>query len=157
MKLYSFYPGLIMIRNLISAFAATALLGVATTAAAAVPSGATLYKNPECTCCDEYARILETHGIQIAIVDDANMGEIKQQAHLPYGLRSCHTMKIGNYHVEGHVPYEAIAELFKHQPAIHGITLPGMPQGSTGMPGPQRSPFEIQQFTDRQAEPFMTL
>lgn len=157
MTLYSFYLGPFMIRKIISAFAATALFGVAAAAQAAVPTEATLYKNPECTCCDEYARILETRGIQIVIVDDANMGEIKQQAHLPYGLGSCHTLKIGNYHVEGHVPYEAITELFRQQPAIHGITLPGMPQGSPGMPGPQRSPFEIEQFTDRQAEPFMTL
>ncbi|QJD58259.1 hypothetical protein HG264_04725 [Pseudomonas sp. gcc21] len=146
-----------MLRNFTSALVATALLGTAATAQAAMPTDATLYKNPDCTCCDEYARLLEIRGIQVTIVDDANMAEIKQQARLPYGLGSCHTMKIGNYHVEGHVPYDAIAELFKQQPAIHGITLPGMPQGSPGMPGPQRSPFEIQQFTDQQAEPFMTL
>ncbi|WP_150304904.1 DUF411 domain-containing protein [Pseudomonas saliphila] len=146
-----------MFRYLIPVLAGSALLGAAAVAQAAIPDEATLYKNPDCTCCDEYARHLETQGIQVTIVDDANMGQIKQEARLPYGLGSCHTMKIGNYHVEGHVPYDAIAELFKQQPAIHGITLPGMPQGSPGMPGPQLSPFEIQQFTDQQAEPFMTL
>ncbi|QIB52140.1 DUF411 domain-containing protein [Pseudomonas sp. OIL-1] len=146
-----------MLRNFTSTLVATLLLGATVPAQAAVPAEATLYKNPDCTCCDEYARHLERHGIQVTIIDDANMGEIKQQARLPYGLGSCHTMSIGNYHVEGHVPYDAIAELFRQQPAIHGITLPGMPQGSPGMPGPQRSPFEIHQFTSQQAEPFMTL
>lgn len=146
-----------MYRYLTTVLAGAALLGAAITTQAAIPGDAILYKNPDCGCCDDYARHLEQKGIDVTIIDDANMGQIKQQARLPYGLGSCHTMKIGDYHVEGHVPYAALVELFEQQPDIHGITLPGMPQGTPGMPGPQLAPYEIQQFTDREAAPFMSL
>jgi hypothetical protein len=51
-------------------------------------------------------------------------------------LYSCHTAKIGNYIVEGHVPAAAVAKLLEQQPEIKGIALPGMPSGSPGMDGP---------------------
>lgn len=134
-----------------------ALVLGATSAQAALPDEATLYKNPQCGCCDEYARHLEEQGVDVTIVDDVELSEIKHQAGVPYGLGSCHTIEIGEYWIEGHVPMEAVAKLFEEQPDVDGIGLAGMPIGTPGMPGPQSEPYNVYAFSDQQGEPFMTL
>ncbi|WP_372610273.1 DUF411 domain-containing protein [Halomonas sp.] len=134
-----------------------ALLLGATTAQAAMPTEATLYKNPQCGCCDGYGRHLEDMGIEVTIIDDVELGKIKEASGVPYGLGSCHTIEIGEYIIEGHVPMAAIEKLFEEQPDIDGIGLAGMPIGTPGMPGPQQAPYEVYQFTDRQDSSFMTL
>lgn len=136
---------------------ASAILLGATSAQAALPEEATLYKNPQCGCCDEYARHLEEQGVEVTIVDNVVLGEIKQQAGVPYGLGSCHTIEMGEYWIEGHVPMEAVTKLFEEQPNVDGIGLAGMPIGTPGMPGPQSEPYNVYTFSDQQDEPFMTL
>ena len=132
------------------------LLGAAS-AQAALPDEATLYKNPQCGCCDEYARHLEELGVDVTIIDDVELGDIKQQAGVPYGLGSCHTIEIGEYWIEGHVPMEAVQALFEQQPDVDGIGLAGMPIGTPGMPGPQEAPYDVYSFTDQEDKAFMTL
>ena len=134
-----------------------ALLLGAGSAQAALPTQATLYKNPQCGCCDGYARHLEALGVAVTVIDDRNLGQLKEATGIPYGLGSCHTVEMGQYVIEGHVPMAAVQRLFEERPAIDGIGLPGMPVGTPGMPGPQRSPYEVYGFTDRQDAPFMTL
>ncbi|MEO1871961.1 MAG: DUF411 domain-containing protein [Cobetia sp.] len=143
--------------RLTASLLSSALLFGATSAQAALPGEATLYKNPQCGCCDEYARHLEEQGVDVTIVDDAQLGEIKQQAGVPYGLGSCHTIEMGEYWIEGHVPMEAVTKLFEEQPDVGGIGLAGMPIGTPGMPGPQSEPYEVYTFTDQEDAPFMTL
>jgi len=136
---------------------ALALGSVSAAHAAPVPDEATLYKNPQCGCCDGYAEHLEAKGIKVTIVDDVDMGKVKQEAGLPFGLGSCHTVKIGRYTVEGHVPFEAIEALFAQQLRVDGIGLAGMPIGTPGMPGPKREDWNVYQFDDGNPMPFMTL
>lgn len=40
--------------------------------------------------------------------------------------------------------------------AIAGITLPGMPLGSTGMGGAKQEPFEIYEISNAEPKLFMT-
>ncbi|KXS38718.1 MAG: hypothetical protein AWU55_1081 [Halomonadaceae bacterium T82-2] len=135
----------------------TGLLMGATSASAALPHEATLYKNPQCGCCDGYARHLEKMGVDVTIVDDEALAEIKQTAGVPYGMGACHTVKMGDYTIEGHVPLAAVKALFEQQPEADGIGLAGMPSGTPGMPGPKQAPYKVYQFQDHEASPFMTL
>ena len=41
------------------------------------------------------------------------------------------------------MPLEAVEKLLKEQPDIAGIAMPGMPEGSPGMPGSKRGDFVI--------------
>ncbi|WP_136246826.1 DUF411 domain-containing protein [Halomonas borealis] len=132
------------------------LLGTGT-AQAALPDTATLHKNPQCGCCDAYARHLERLGIDVTISDDRELGAVKQSAGVPYGQGSCHTVEIGDYVIEGHVPMAAVTALFEQLPDTDGIGLAGMPSGTPGMPGPQNAPYEVYQFRNHEASPFMTL
>jgi hypothetical protein len=62
---------------------------------------------------------------------------------VPQEFEGCHTIEVGGYAVEGHVPAKIIHKLLKERPAIRGISLPGMPDGSPGMGGAKREPFVI--------------
>ncbi|QTF92852.1 DUF411 domain-containing protein [Halomonas sp. BM-2019] len=136
---------------------AALLLGATSAAQAALPDKATLYMNPECGCCGEYARQLEARGVEVKVIDDVEVGRIKQRVGLPYGHGSCHTIQMGGYAIEGHVPFEAVETLFEERPDTRGIGLAGMPIGTPGMPGPKQGDWEIYQFRDGEAKPFMTL
>lgn len=98
---------------------------------------ATIYKSPTCGCCAGYAAYLGERGYVIATEDTHELIAIKEQFGVPSELGSCHTMAIGGYVVEGHVPEEAVQKLLAERPAIKGIGMAGMPSGSPGMPGPK--------------------
>ncbi len=146
-----------MNRQATSLLLSGALLLGAGIAHADLPDTATLYKNPQCGCCDEYARHLEELGVEVTIVDDVELGEVKQAAGVPYGLGACHTIELGEYWIEGHVPMEALEALFETRPEVDGIGLAGMPIGTPGMPGPKQEAWDVYRFTEQEAAPFMTL
>ena len=94
------------------------------------------YQGPGCDCCDVYAGYLEDHlesDLDAVVTDD--LAAVKAEYGIDSSLRSCHTVEIEGYVVEGHVPVEVIAQLLEEGPAIDGIALPGMPSGSPGMGG----------------------
>ena len=105
---------------------------------------ATLYKAPNCSCCLEYTEYLETTTkASVDVVEVSDLAETKEEYGVPRDVESCHTMDIGDYYVEGHVPREAIGKLAEETPDIAGIALPGMPRGSPGMPGEKSEKFVI--------------
>jgi len=124
---------------------------VAVSAAATEKVPATLYKNPRCTCCDAYAKYLKANGFEVKVIEHPNMTLIKQQHGVGENLEGCHTTIIKGYVVEGHVPVGAIKRLLTEKPAIKGISLPGMPEGSPGMSGTKEGPFEILSIPGRMA------
>lgn len=113
-------------------------------AAASYLNTATLYKAPNCSCCLKYTEYLETTaGANIDVVKVSDLAKTKERYNVPRNVESCHTMDMGDYYVEGHVPREAIGKLAEEMPDIAGIALPGMPRGSPGMPGEQTEAFVI--------------
>jgi hypothetical protein len=58
---------------------------------------------------------------------------------VPQDFEGCHTTIIGGHVVEGHVPADIIHRLLKERPELPGISLPGMTDGSPGMPGEKGS------------------
>jgi hypothetical protein len=139
-----------MLRSLMLAL--VVLLGAATVAAE-MPD-ALMYKNPQCGCCEEYARYLRRNGFKVTVKEAHNMSLISRQNGVPEKLAGCHTMLVGGYVVEGHVPVTAINKLLKEKPHIKGISLPGMPEGSPGMTGEKAEPFTIYEVSD-EAKVFM--
>jgi hypothetical protein len=83
----------------------------------------------------------------------SDLAEISQEAGVPEKYQGCHTMFVGGYAVDGHVPVDVIQKLLTERPAIAGITLPGMPQGSPGMTGSKSGPFVIYAVTKGAAAP----
>jgi len=115
---------------------------------------ATLYKNPQCGCCQEYAKYLERNGFDVTVKPTHDLAPIKRQAGVPEGFDGCHTTMIDGYVVEGHVPMNTIDRLLTERPDIKGISLPGMPQGSPGMAGDKAGPFTIYEIDDGEPRVF---
>ncbi len=97
----------------------------------------TVWKSSTCGCCGEWVSYMRRRGYRVSVNNVSDPDAIKRSFGVPTGLYSCHTAKIGNYLIEGHVPEAAVAKLLEQQPEIKGIALPGMPSGSPGMDGPQ--------------------
>jgi hypothetical protein len=104
---------------------------------------ATMYKQAYCSCCDGHADHLRANGFNVTVVEMQNMSQIKSKHGVPPEFEGCHTIEVGGYVVEGHVPAKIIRKLLEERPAIRGISLPGMPDGSPGMSGAKREPFVI--------------
>jgi hypothetical protein len=132
---------------LLATAASTSALSTMDIARAAQPMRAMLYKNPQCTCCEGYAQYLEKNGFQVEVKPTNDLAEISRAAGVPADLEGCHTMFVGGYVVDGHVPVEIIRKLLAEKPAIAGITLPGMPAGSPGMTGAKTETWTIYAVT----------
>ena len=95
----------------------------------------TVWKSPTCGCCGGWVDYMRGKGYQVGVNLVADPDPIKAKLGVPEALYSCHTAKIDDYLVEGHVPEAAVAKLLAERPALKGIALPGMPAGSPGMDG----------------------
>ena len=103
-----------------------------------------IYKSLTCGCCDVYSRYVDGKiSSKVNTFNLQDLNEIKERYGIPSEMGSCHTTIIGKYFVEGHIPLEAVERLLKEQPDIKGIAMPGMPEGSPGMPGSKRGDFII--------------
>jgi hypothetical protein len=113
---------------------------------------ATLYKNPQCGCCEGHAEHLRANGIDVKSVATHDLALMQQAQGAPVEFVGCHMMLIDSYVVEGHVSATAVKRLLAERPAIKGISLPGMPEGSPGMKGPRIEPLVTYTF-GRSSEP----
>jgi hypothetical protein len=115
-----------------------------------------MYKRAFCGCCDGHAEHLRKHGYKVSVVELKNLSPIKKKYAVPQEFEGCHTILADGYVVEGHVPAKVIDRLLKEKPAIRGISLPGMPDGSPGMGGAKKEPFVIYELTPGPAKVYAT-
>ena len=119
---------------------------------AAVPALAgekdvTLYKNPQCDCCEGYADYLRENGFDVTVKATHDLAEMSREAGISDEFQGCHLSFVDGYVVSGHVPVGTVEKLLTERPDIKGVTLPGMPMGSPGMSGTKEAPFEMLEIT----------
>jgi hypothetical protein len=114
---------------------------------------ATLYKSPQCGCCEGHAAYLRENGFGVDVKESFELSQISAEAGIPAEFEGCHTIFVDGYVVGGHVPANVIKKMLEERPAIAGITLPGMPMGSPGMSGEKTEPFVIYAVTKDGAKP----
>jgi len=130
-------------------FAALAALAFSAPAFAQ-EKNAVMYKAAGCGCCDGHAEHLRANGYKVRVVELADLEPIKKKHSVPEAQAGCHTIEVGGYVVEGHVPAKIIDKLLTEKPAIKGISLPGMPEGSPGMSGTKTGPFKVEVLGTKQ-------
>jgi len=114
----------------------------------AVATELVVYKSPSCGCCTEWVKHMQDNGFTVKVHDRNDVSPIKKQAGVPRNLQSCHTAKVGDYVIEGHVPASDVKRLLKEKPNVVGLSAPGMPHGSPGMDmGPRKDPYDVLTFT----------
>ena len=89
--------------------------------AAAEPLHATLYKNPQCSCCEGYAAYLRKNGFDVDVKPTNDLTEISSKAGVPERLQGCHTMFVDGYVVDGHVSVSTIRKLLSERPDERGV------------------------------------
>ncbi len=120
-----------------------AALAVSLNATPAAAMEVTLYKNPQCGCCENYANYLRNNGFAVEVKPTFELARISRDSGIPDDVQGCHTSFMGDYVVSGHVPLDVVNKMLEERPNIVGLTLPGMPMGSPGMGGAKQGPFTI--------------
>jgi len=124
----------------INRFAALLLLSVSAFATAA--ESVTVFKSPYCGCCEKWVEHLRQNGFAVETRDVDDVPAARQKLGMSDKYGSCHTAKIGNYVIEGHVPAADIRRLLKEKPKALGLAVPSMPPGSPGMESDKPIPYQ---------------
>ncbi|MBI2308521.1 MAG: DUF411 domain-containing protein [Rhodocyclales bacterium] len=101
-----------------------------------------VFKSPYCGCCTEWVKHLRESGFTVTTREVEDVPAARKKLGMPERLGSCHTARIGDYLIEGHVPAADIRRLLKEKPKALGLAVPGMPQGSPGMESPRPVPYQ---------------
>ena len=101
-----------------------------------------MYKSPYCGCCGKWAEHMSKAGFTVKAHEVEEVPAVRKKLGMPDKLGSCHTAKVGNYLLEGHVPADDVKRLLKEKPKALGLAVPGMPAGSPGMDVPNSPPYD---------------
>ena len=127
-------------------FALAASAAAIGTAHAANP---VMFRDAGCGCCLKWLeQVKASFGRKVTVVNSADMAAVKDKQGVPQVLRSCHTVLVGGYVIEGHVPAKDIARLLREKPkGVKGLAVGGMPIGSPGMEhGDHREAYKVMTF-----------
>jgi hypothetical protein len=106
-----------------------------------------VWKTPECGCCKDWIKHLQSNGFQVVAHDVGDTSEMRRKLLMPEQFGSCHSGSVNGYALEGHVPAKEIRRLLRERPVAVGLSVPAMPLGAPGMDGPEyqgRSfPYEV--------------
>lgn len=109
----------------------------------------TMFRDAGCGCCLKWLDLVKaSFGKSVKVVNSADMEAIKDKQGVPQALRSCHTVIVDGYVIEGHVPAREIARLLREKPkGVKGLAVAGMPIGSPGMEhGSHRDSYKVVAF-----------
>ena len=103
-----------------------------------------VYKLSTCGCCEKWVGHMQGAGFAVEVHNLDDLGAIKDEVGVPVGKGSCHTARIGNYFIEGHVPADDVKRLLAEKLDARGLTVPGMVPGSPGMEqSDARVPYDV--------------
>ena len=134
-----------MIRRLL----VPALMALAACSTAVQAATYELFRDPNCGRCEKWAdHVQDEHEVEIPEVTTQDMAQVKTANGVPQDLWSCHTMIVGGYVIEGHVPAADIARLLAERPeGVEGLAVAGMPLGSPGMEaGNRKQAYQVIAF-----------
>jgi hypothetical protein len=90
---------------------------------------------------------LRANGFLVREENVSDIKAIKKRYGIPSALESCHTGRVEEYIVEGHVPADLIERLLRERPKVAGLAVPGMPAASPRMEGSGTpEPYQVLAF-----------
>jgi hypothetical protein len=132
------------VKRLFFALATGLTLALSTLAAFPAHAAQTIevFKAPACGCCGNWIEHLRKAGFDVKANEVTDLQANRKRLGMPEKFASCHTAKVGNYLIEGHVPASDIKRLLKEKPKALGLAAPGMPPGSPGMDVPNSPSYD---------------
>lgn len=101
-----------------------------------------VYKSALCGCCEAWADHLQKSGFTVILHDVGDVPATRKKLGMPDQYGACHTARVGQYLVEGHVPAADIKRLLEEHPKAIGLAVPSMPPGSPGMQDERSIPYD---------------
>ena len=92
-----------------------------------------VWKSRTCDCCAGWVKHMEASGFEVKTHDVEDVDPVKRANGVPEPLHSCHTVTVGGYVIEGHVPADDVKRLISERPKARGLSVPGMPADAPGM------------------------
>lgn len=131
-------------RRLLAALAATVGVAALRPVRAAPLPQVEVWRDPGCGCCGAWIEHLRAAGFRVREQATTELDAVRARLGMPARYASCHTAKVADYLIEGHVPAADIVRLLAERPRAVGLAVPGMPVGSPGMEVPDgtREPFD---------------
>lgn len=129
-------------RRKFSIFLGILILGASGTIQAQTSETLEVYKSPTCECCGKWIEHMRKNDFNVVTYVVNDIPGNRKKLGMPDRYGSCHTSKIGNYVIEGHVPAADIKRLLKQKPKALGLAIPSMPPGVPGMDLPNSPPYE---------------
>ncbi|APO68080.1 hypothetical protein IE4872_CH02470 [Rhizobium gallicum] len=118
----------------------------------------TVYKDPNCGCCEAWANAMTNAGFTVTVKHADDLAAIKAKYRIPAEMQGCHTAIAGPYFFEGHVPLEAVETVMSKRPDIAGLAVPGMPAGSLGMGNDPQATYDVYSLSkDGKSEVFKSV
>lgn len=111
---------------------------------------ATVHLSPDCGCCIQHADYLERAGVDVEVKEHSNaeLGMLNEEMDIPRDYQACHITEVDDQTIVGHVPVDVFNEIMEEEPESDAVTLPGMPQGSPGMPGAKTGEWIFYEIED---------
>lgn len=100
-----------------------------------------VFKSPSCGCCRKWIEHLQQNGFQVSVHEVNDVPAARKKLGMPDRLGSCHTARVGDYVIEGHVPAADIQRLLTEKTKALGLAVPSMPPGSPGMETAKPVPY----------------
>ncbi|AHG49640.1 metal-binding protein (plasmid) [Rhizobium leguminosarum bv. trifolii CB782] len=122
---------------------AASALALGGRANAAAPGKMTVYKDPNCGCCHEWAKAMTAAGYSVDLRDTDDLAAVKARLAVPARLQGCHTAVFEGYYLEGHVPLQAVQRMLRERPVVRGLVVSGMPPGSLGMGDDPQASYDV--------------
>ena len=107
-----------------------------------------MWKDPNCGCCTAWAEHMEANGFEVVQHATPQMNAIKREHGVHPQLASCHTAKVGEHVIEGHVPASDVRRLLESDAKPAVLAVPGMPQGSPGMETGREDEYAVYLWRD---------
>ncbi len=138
-------------RHTLAAAAAALLLSSGSLFAGALPQ-VEVFKSPYCGCCGAWVDHMKAAGFQVKVTQVSDKSAARKSLGLPDALASCHSAKVGDYALEGHVPAAEVQRLLASKSTAIGLAVPGMPASAPGMDAPGRTDSYQVLLIDKQAK-----
>jgi len=118
------------------------LMIVSGAALAQGPTRVEVFKSAYCGCCGKWVEHMRQNGFDVVTKDVDDVPAARKALGMPERYGSCHTARVGQYSIEGHVPAADVRRLLAESPKAVGLSAPGMPQGSPGMETANPQPYD---------------
>ena len=139
--------------RLISSLVLSLIVGTISTASQVMAGEkVTLYKHPQCGCCEIYAQYLRDNGFDVTVVPTNELSALSEKYGIPAELEGCHLSLVNGRVIGGHVPVDIVMRFLSEKPENTVISIPGMPAGGPDMmPGAKSGPYTVYAISNGQS------